>query len=57
MPRKLNPDENDYLVKAALRLDSEALFSWIDANLSPEEVFENETLAAWADNNGYKKDE
>ena len=30
--------------------------SWIATNLSPEEVFPEEHLEAWAEANGYKKD-
>ena len=30
--------------------------SWIATNLSPEDVFPEEDLEAWAEANGYKKD-
>lgn len=34
----------------------DAAIEWIQLNLSPEEVFEKEDLAFWAENNGFSED-
>lgn len=41
-------------------IDSDLLsnaISWINSNLSPDDVFSSEKLDEWASENGYKKDE
>ena len=40
---------NERLLKDAI--------AWIRENMTPEDVFDNESLDTWANNNGYVKEE
>ncbi len=54
--RSLNPSERDSFA-ASCSPDVDVVLEWVGENLKPEDVFDEETLAEWAESNDFAKKE